>query len=697
MFRNHCLAVAILALVGLLPSVTRAEFYLIIMDLAKSPVLDPPRTGGGLGGPGGPGGIGGGPMGMGGRPGGMMGGFPGGFPGGASEQASPTHVPNLIYAIVPLDDTKWSGGDTAANKTRAFQIKLEKGIPVMAGHQFGGATFLVNIPTSNVTVTPLSTGIKDKKMRLAGQSLLMLRDRYNSYSSQVKGATTAKGTLEIAIWALEHGMMKDFEETMARIPTREDFKTDTKTAAIYNLYAKTREKIENRDTRPPAENLLAKLGLDGRFNLDGTDDKKSHYVVISQGSLDDLKGRLKVLEYQYRAFFYGFAIKGIELTVPEEKLVVYFPKDDHKDFKQMISTYGQVAENASGFLIRGSNIMVLSPNREDENFQALNKVLKPYYDRGYKADGLLTWKPPAPGQPNPSASQLPIPTGNGGKNEQMYVQMLNLLRKTLLHEAELNAISLNAPRQLAVASGLIAEGVTAPAWVENGMAHYFETPLGTPWTTTGGPHSKLVPSMGRLRKGPLASGETNPAPILAKVITDTYFRDAARSKADKAAQTIADATSWSLFHFLVNNRPKELQTYLGLLSSLPTGVEPSPEVLSDLFLQAFRTDSATPPQKVIGDLARSWWLSNHYQVDASENIVAGLRGLQKEFGIEEASTSPISLHALFSGLNVLTGVNQPANPNQPGQFPGMAPGGGFPGIGPGGAGGGGVPAGGPAK
>lgn len=741
-----------LACFGFLPTVTRADYYLLIMDLAKTPKFDgggasgqPGMPGGGdagggpgMGGPGGgraggggrpgggpgmggmPGGAGmAGMPGAGGRPGGgmagmpggggiaggagmagMMGGMPGmgdggtGFPGlGGSTGPEP----NLIYAIVALGEER-EVGDGLLKKQQMFQAKMENGMPVVATHAMGGAlagTVLINNPQFNMTVMPLSNTTKTGRAK--EPSVRLTRARFDAYINTVKQVSSSSGTLDIAKWALEHGLLDSFHEYMTKVPTRDDYKSNPSAVRLYGIYSRLKKEIEGRGAKNPSENILVRLGLDPKHLVEGLDDPKAHYLIISPGDVDDLKDRQKMLEDHFQAFYYTFAMRGIELKVPEEKLTVYFPKNDGKGFKEMAALYQPGSETSSGFLIRGSNTLVITPTRDDANFLALTRLLKPFWERGYNKDALLKLPPPKPGEafygnliaaiqakaipsdPNFMGSQT-------AQNEAVFVMMANILRKSLQHEAELAAITNYSTRQLAQASGFLPEGILPPAWVENGLAHFMETPMGTPWRSVGGPNSVMVPAFRRHRKGALAKGETTPGEIVQKIVTDQYFIQASKNLSDKGAMTLAQCSAWSLTHYLINQNPEGYRRYCSMLGDLAPGVEASPKILDEIFAKAFAKSPTANPQQTYNDVGRSWWVNNQFQVDNADTLVSNVRRLQKEFGIEEAAAnSPISLLSLLSGLAV------PASPQ--GGAPGM-PGMGMPGMGMPGMGGPGMPGGG---
>src|SRR5437667_52658 len=122
----------------------RADYIIIIYNLAPPKESSPPSGGAGgmIGGlPGGmggglPGGIGGLPGGIGGLPGGMSGGLFGGFNGGTASPPPQSYTPLLAVAVV--------------------EIKNLKGVPDFPGvvtvdHKWGRTHVLPTIPSEGIT------------------------------------------------------------------------------------------------------------------------------------------------------------------------------------------------------------------------------------------------------------------------------------------------------------------------------------------------------------------------------------------------------------------------------------------------------------------------------------------------------------------------------------------------------------------
>lgn len=724
MFRNVWLC-PVLACLGFLSAPVHADYYLLIMDLAKAPKFEEPTSkqgnmagqggmaggpgggmpggpGGGMrGGPGAPGGAGGPAGAMGAGPGGMgmagmMGGPGMGMAGMMGGAAGPVlQAPNPIVTVVALGEER-EAGDGVAKKHQSFLFKLDNGMPVVATQGLGGSLGTVVIRNNenfNMTIMPLAIP-NMAGGRVRNIPVKLTRARFDAYINTIKQVSSAGGTLDIAKWALEHGLLDSFHEYMTKLPTREDYKTDQKSSKIYSLYAQLKKDIDVRGAKNPTENILARLGLDSKNKVEGLDDPKTHYLIVTSEDVDDLKDKQKMLEEHFQSFFYTLCLKEIEAKVPLEKLVVYFPKNDGKSYKELVSLYQPSSGNDNGFLIRGNNTLVLTPTRNDANFQALNRILKPYWERGYQKEGLLKLPIPKTPIPNPigvigsgmQANAIPKidmtnpnaqATFQSNVNEATFVMMANLMRKSLQHEAELAAISHNATRQLAQASGLFPEGITPPSWLENGLSLLMETPMGTPWKSTGGPNSVMVPLFRSHRRGVLSKGETAPGPIVYSIVTDQYYLQSSKYPGDKAAWGLAQSTAWSFNHFLLNQKAEGYKKYCSLLGEIPPGMEASPRVLDEIFTRAFAKRPGESPNQTYNDIGRAWWVSNQYQMDSADTILTANQMLKKEFGIDDSlANSPISLQSLLAGLAVPVGP-QPGPggmlgmPGMPGGMPGL--------------------------
>src|SRR5262245_65113381 len=103
----------------------------------------------------------------------------------------------------------------------------------------------------------------------------------------------------------------------------------------------------------------------------------------------------------------------------------------------------------------------------------------------------------------------------------------------------------------------------------------------------------------------------SPEDAIRSVITDKYFREAAKDDAKKNLQTKARTISWALTFFIMNRKLDQVMRYFQELSNLPRDLEFDDDTLMLVFGRAFElVDPADPyhvnPNK-LDKLAEEWY------------------------------------------------------------------------------------------
>jgi hypothetical protein len=224
----------------------------------------------------------------------------------------------------------------------------------------------------------------------------------------------------------------------------------------------------------------------------------------------------------------------------------------------------------------------------DDQYDTLEKLSNPLWADGLNRNEILKNTPRIPGDKLVSA------------------QMMALLLKATEFDAERAGISHDGTRQVIYASGLLPRNVAAPEWVQFGMGSFFETPLGAPWPSVGGPSMEHLPNFRDYRK--LKRFEKSAGDTLRKVVTDAYFREALKDK-DSAVERKARASAWALTYFLMQTRPEGMLRYYKELSKQPRDVELDEATLLGCFARAF--DAVDSSKNVdahkIDELANQWY------------------------------------------------------------------------------------------
>jgi hypothetical protein len=649
--RRGTLAVAVLlsAAAGL----AEADYLVIVANLGQA--KDQPANNGGLpgmppgmpgmpggfrggmpGGPGGPGmpGMPGGGRGSGmGRPGGPgmpgMPGMPGsgrgmgmgmfGGPGGPSE-FDLDEVPYKVVGIVEI------------NPIRSLRNYEKYGAPLRVSGKWGHATLFKNLP--NFEVFFLTEG--DKAVPTVHKQF---EDRR---SEAYRGKPTAEQLVELARWALGHGLIKECAQVM-----EEAAKANKDYPAVVAF-----QKVKADLDRPlPADSTG---GAPWAQLLRGdavTTTPQHHYALMHSGNAkpDEVKVRLERLEDSCRAFYYWFALHDVALPVPAQHLPAVLTTKE-ENFKRLHDVFDSGPVVMDGFLGRRDNVVVLSSQRRDEAYTTLSTVShSDFWQQGYSRYDIL------------KGNNLGVPRAERADiHRTATAQACALLLKALEDESELGSTSHDVARQLLFAAGLLPRGVAAPEWLQFGVGSFFEVPQESPWPTIGFPNFYYTPRIKELKNK--RKLERTPYDTLEQVVTDAYFRAGGKEK--DASVRKGRAASWSLVYFLAYHRRDGLVRYFKELAKMPRDMELSHDMLLGCFARAF--DAVNPDGTVnkakLNRVANDWYSSIDSVRLESEDIHAKI---SKYF--EEARK-----HNAGPPAN---GPNNPAGgaPNQPGRGGGRNP------------------------
>jgi len=557
------------------------------------------RGGGGF--PGGMGGMRGGGIGqIGGMPGGMRG---GGFPGGGQIggggalglggggnftgnppttppkpgdiEIDPDAVPLYVVAILEIRNLP-------AQSVQLFN-KLGK---VEVEHHWGKSFLLAYADEERLHYR------SDIIRRPDGTALPLLSDQYEKkHAALIKGTEKPDtgSVLDLAQWALEHGLLPKFTELMDGLA--KDDPAEKCVAAYVTVKAALDAPLKDNGSTPEQDKLQEK------YKLRRTARINDHYVVYHQSPTDspiEVKSRLDRLEANFRSFYYWFAMKGISLPVPKERLTTVLASKEG-DFTDLHSVLTSSPVVADGFFARRENLSIFSARRLDDGYDALVKLSDPLWAAGYNREELF--KGVNKGVP----FRTPL-------SKQIEAQAMALLLKAMESDGERASVSHDGTRQMVYAAGLLPRNVAAPEWIQFGMGSFFETPLGSPWTATGAPHVENLLNFKDYKK--LKRLERTPGETLRMVVTDAYFRDAARSKdpARAALERKARAATWALTYFLMQTRPDGVLRYYKELSKQPRDVELDADTLLGCFARAFDlVDSGkNVDARKVDDLANQW-------------------------------------------------------------------------------------------
>lgn len=411
-----------------------------------------------------------------------------------------------------------------------------------------------------------------------------------------KESPSPEKLLEVAEYALTHGMMDKFHLEMAELVK---VKPDHKVAALYKKYQSELKAAPKK----PDMGTIWKDRLGGNFKITSSEHYTALYDSQSNEPLE-VRNRLKRLEENLQSFYYWFALRGKYLPPPDRKQIVVMA-DKVENFHNLHQAFDYQPLAADGFYSNRENLAVISIESLDEFYDALSKATREMWvNEGWNKETLLKglWR----NNEQPSAVAT--------------AQEIALILKALQEESDLATVTHLGSRQLVAASGLIPYNVAAPEWVQVGLGAFFETPKGAYWPGTGAPHWRHVVDfrVARDTKKLERSDEE-----LRRVITDTYFRQAKESR-DPLALRKAQTMAWALTYFLTQqNQLDGLYRFLDEIASLPRDLEYDGNVYLGCFARAFDLADATTADGVhvlrFRNFAREWFnFMNGVQLEVSD-------------------------------------------------------------------------------
>jgi hypothetical protein len=558
--------------------------------------------GGGRGGmpgmPGGPGGPGGGRFGMrGGMPGmpggpGGRGGIPGmpgrpfgpggpgmpGLPGGEDE----FDLDDIAYKVV---------GIVEINPVRTLKKFENYGQRLPISGKWGKATLYKNLP--NVEFFFLTDGAKP---------VPTVHRRYEDLRTEkLRAGATVEAYLEVAGWALGHGLLKECVEVMAEAAK---VNKDHPTVVAFL-------KVKADLDRPLSTDNPASAPWGQLLKGDSVTTKPAHHYTLlhpNGANPAEVTARLDRLEDAYRAFYYWFALHDVVLPVPRQHLAAVLTLEDK--FKQLHDVFTPGPVVMDGFFGRRENVAVLSCKRRDEGYTTLSTVSNhEYWSQNFNRYEVL------------KGNNRGVPRAERGDPLRVsQAQAYALLQKALEDESEACSISHGVSRQLLFATGLLPRNVTAPEWFQFGVASFFEVSQESPWPTIGIPSFFYTPRIKELKRKRRL--ERTPLATLEKLVTDGYFRNSGKDK--DASVRKGRAAAWSLVYFLAYNRRPGLTRYAKELAKMPRDMDLTHDMLLGCFARAF--DAVNPDGSVdrgrLNTLANNWYSSIDLVQMESEDFYA---------------------------------------------------------------------------
>lgn len=428
---------------------------------------------------------------------------------------------------------------------------------------------------------------------------------------------------EMATWAVDHGLLLEFHRSidqLAAIDAADPFVVEVKRLKADFAQPLPDESTEGAKSATPAGFKTAKSA---HFTLDFQEaDKLGEKSEVKRKKPET---RLEQLEQLLELFVMKCADRRLPVQVPRSRLKV-----------QVLPGKLDSRVTASGRTTPMDSMILWSPetnvlyigntNNMPAALGGLKKLLanvqkiaaqprrrnNPGQPGGGGAGGAGRAAPGGPGGPGGMDA--------GGGSSGLDLTQLSLGQLTKLTAAaqallvigtdnlELESVSREAAYLFSVNCGVIPP--SAPHWVRDGLAAYFEFPSEMGWLKFG--------DVGQLRNAWYQAALNDPDRF---VITDIVTGRCHDNLTTSSEAMRAGNLSWALTHFLLNQHSEGLGKYLAAFRDMPPDVVLEPALLNSLFDEAFAEERSK--------LEEAW-----------RSHMAGLRAEYLILQEEEGSTAP---------------------------------------------------------
>ena len=327
-------------------------------------------------------------------------------------------------------------------------------------------------------------------------------------------------------------------------------------AVIRLLEARRRIRIKLTD-ETEAEQRLRNIVDRPKMKIETSE----HYVLLHDTSANKVgkrqqsraETRLELLERVYESYFMKFALDGVVLDPPKERMMIVLFGEE-SDFLRYSTQLEPELASAAGFWSPGDNVGVFYDQGSNELIKDLEKTNSELKTEKQRALGT-------------AASRDVAHLSN----------TFNLLVKILKEEMDIEVVSHEATHQLAGNTGLLPRGKVALRWAHEGLASYFETSTDAAWGGIGAINDRRLQSYRRILKDPRRNS-------IEFLVSDTLF-DSAGTNRDAVD---AYGQAWALTHYLMENKFEKLAEYYRRTSEIDTNREGIPRAeLLQIFVGVF--------------------------------------------------------------------------------------------------------------
>jgi hypothetical protein len=500
-----------------------------------------------------------------------------------------------------------------------------KTMPLVTTDKTGAITGEYFVPNSSMQFVQI---ISDESVKGKAVALPSLGKILTDRSAALKDKKNVNDVFNsIGMFSLEHGMTKEFTETMDTL-----IKDGKGKSTILASYAKTKKETQEKCANDPAFANLSTSFVG--FNQ----EKSDHFEVIHDGLPNDPEVKLWIaqLEKNYTTFFMWFSLNGTQIELPKTKLSVVITTKPDVYNEMHLALLGTKAK-AQGFMLPREKLLVLCTKRLDPISEMLGLTMKEWSTKGYDFNQLLLGKL---GQGHPPAADI---------LEVTYSGALSVLNRALDQETVWNTIGNFGTLQLFYATKTLPANVVLPKWFSEGLAGVFETPHCSPWMSFGSANSYHLPIFRQIYKSKRTPLEFEA--ILNRLMANSKVLNLS----PQGGQEQFNTESWALVYFLIKKKQKAFMDFCKDFEMFPKDVVLSQSLVTKIFNKHFLSADSSDMKKAQTTFLLEWIDFIFTENLEGEKFFVDLRRIQSEMlktqdlSVIEDPTENMVLRLLLEG------------------------------------------------
>jgi hypothetical protein len=478
------------------------------------------------------------------------------------ENEDPEGTPLIVKAVVEV---------------KSGELKIYPLTPTVVGRTttYTGGYYDTKHPWGRAKVP--SPGI-DPNIDSTFVHLETVAERYVKEREKTKAENNkAENLIALAKWELAHGITENVTQHGVAIDGIPTIMAELAQVDPKNRVVEAFRKVQGEMNQPHEQDDPASSWGNDRLGNFRAITSPHYKLYYADGVLEaDATRRLVLLEENYRSFYYWFAVHGITLRVPTQRLIAVLVANPDIFEQKRRDVFDGIAAIDDGFYVRRDNLAVLAPTRIDPAYEALREINKIIRDKyGWDFQQLLQGKGRRKGIPNDF--------------EWYRAQTLALVQKYMEVESERATTADVGTRQLLGSGQYVPRAIEVPQWIDFGLASFFSTPKGSLWPgvgTASAPYLKAFKDSEKTARSD-QNIERDAVRALTSVISDKDFRSIKNGPEREKAVTKARTMAWALTYYIVHKKPEALLRYFDELRKVPRDMELDEDALKGVFAAAF--------------------------------------------------------------------------------------------------------------